>query len=147
MEVNAKSVSHTCLFNVVFIFHQIMRRYREKFTEQIRGKRFLQKLKEWESGGFITSDVWSNIGNIVDSDVVASALSAETQDDNDDEKMYSDDLSDDRLLSCVARYVVDSRALHFTIDMLGLSAGRYRYKEDDHRDDKHLMKFRVGYTN
>ena len=120
--------------------------WHQKFTEQIRVKAFLQILKEWESGGFITSDVWSDVGNYVDSDAVASALSAITQDDNDDEKMYSDDPSDDRLFSCVARYVVEFRALHFTIDILGLSADIYRRKESYIPDDKHLMKFQVGHT-
>ena len=121
--------------------------WREKFTEQIRVKAFLRKLKEWDSGGFINSDVWSNIGNYIDSDAVASASSAITRDDNDDEKMYSDDPSDDRLLSCVARYVVDSRALHFTIDMLGLPASSYHEQEYENPHDKHLMNFEVDYTN
>ena len=138
-------ISFTCLFKV-FIFHQIMMLWRQKFTEQIRVKTFLQKLKEWESGGFITSDVWSEMGNIVDSDTLSSAMSAITQDDSDDEKMYSEDPSNDRLLSCVARYVVDSRALHFTIEVLGLSAKSYQKKEDKNADDKHLMKFQVGHT-
>ena len=121
--------------------------WREKFTEQIPVKAFLQTLKEWESGGFIKSDVWSNIGNYVDSDAVTSALSVVTQYDNHDEKMYSDDPSDDRLLSCVARYVLDSRALHFTIEVLGLPAITYQMQEHEIPDDKHLMKFRVGCTN
>ena len=121
--------------------------WHQKFTEQIRVKAFLQILKEWESGGFITSDVWSDVGNYVDSDAVASALSAITQDDNDDEKMYSDDLSDDRLLSCVARYVLDSRALHFTIEVLGLTADIYQEKEDRNPYDKLLMKFQVCHAN
>ena len=121
--------------------------FREKFTEQIPVKAFLQKLKEWESGGFISSDVWSNMGNYVDSDVVTSALSAITQDHNGYEEKYSDDPSDDRLLSCVARYVKDSRALHFAIDVLGLSAESYRFHEDANPDRKHLMKFRVCYKN
>ena len=124
-----------------------MMRWRKKFTEQIPVKAFLQKLKEWESSGFITSDVWSNMGNFVDSDAVASALKAVIQDDNHDEKMYSVDPYDDRLLSCVAPYVLDSRAFHFTIEMLGLPADSYRGKERDIPDDKHLMKFQVGYTN
>ena len=122
-------------------------RWRKKFTEQIRVKAFLHRLKEWESGGFITSNVWSNMGNIVDSDAIASDLSAVTQDDNHDEEKYSDDLSDERLLSYVARYVVDSRALHFTIDMLGLPADSYQQKEFGNPDDKHIVKFQVCYKN
>ena len=121
--------------------------WREKFAEQIPVKAFLQILKEWESGGFITSDVWSDVGNYVDSDAVASALSAITQDGNDDEKMYSDDLSDERLFSCVARYVVESRTLHFAIDVMGLTAHSYQKKESNIPDDKHLMKFQVCYMN
>ena len=121
--------------------------WREKFTEEIPVKAFLQKVKKWESGGFIASDVWSNMGNYVDSDAVTSALSTVTQDDNDDEKKYSDDPSVDRLLSCVARYVLDSRALHFTIEVLGLSADTYQRKENYIPDDKHLMKFEVCYKN
>ena len=140
--MNVESVSHVYLKFVV-IFHQIMMRWRKKFTEQIRVKKFLQKLKKWESGGFITSDVWSEIGNIVDSNAVASALSAITQDDNDDEKMCSEDPSDDRLFSCVARYVLDSRALHFTIEMLGWPVHSYQVQEDANPNEKHLMKFRV----
>ena len=101
--------------------------WRKKFTKQMQVKTFLQKLKEWESGGFISSDVWSDIKNYVDSDVIASASSAMTRDDNDDEKKHLDDPSDDRLFSGVARYVVDSRAFHFTIDMLGLPATSYQY--------------------
>ena len=121
--------------------------WREKSTEQIRVKAFLQTLQKWESGGFISSDVWSNIGNYVDSDAVASASSAITRDDNHDEKMYSDESSDERLLSCVARYLLDSRALHFTIEVLGLPAKSYQRKEVSIPDYKHLMKFQVGYTN
>ena len=51
--MNAESLSHVYL-KFIFIFHQIMMLWREKFTEQIPVKAFLQKLKEWESGGFIT---------------------------------------------------------------------------------------------
>ena len=143
--MNTDSVSRDYL-KFVFIFRQIMMRWREKFTEQIRLKVFLQKLKEWQSGGFITSDVWFDIGNLVDSDSVASALSAVTQHDKSYEKKYSDEFSDDRLLSCVARYIVDSRVLHFTIDVLGLRAGSYQVEEKRKPDDKHLIKFKVGYT-
>ena len=120
--------------------------WREKFTEQIRVKVFLQKLKAWESSGFITSDVWSEMGYIVDSDAVSSVLSVIIQDDNDEEKS-SENPSVDGLLSCVARYVLDSRALHFTIEVLGLPADIYQAKENKNPDDKHLKNFKVYTRN
>ena len=86
------------------------------------------------------------MGNLVDSDAVASALSAVTQDDNGYEEKYSDDPSNDGLLSCVARYIVDSRAFHFNIEMLGLPFKFYQDIEDDYPDDKHLIKFLVCHT-
>ena len=46
----------------------------------------------------------------------------------------------------MARYVVDSRALHFTIEVLKLPAKSYQDKEDKNADDKHLIKCQV-YTH
>ena len=114
----------------------------ESFTEKMTVKMFLQKLKQWEHCGFITSDVWSHIGNYVDSDAVASTSSASTRDDHDDDESPSVD----RLLSCVARYVADSRTLQFTIDLLGLSSFRYRAIERGNPDNSHLVKFKVCYS-
>ena len=108
--------------------------------EKMTVKAFLENLKEWESGGFISSDVWSDMESYVDSDAVASALSAVTMHYNDEEKK---DLADYRFFSCVARYVVDSRVLHFTIDVLGLPAKKYQDKERRVPDQNHLMKFQV----
>ena len=101
-------------------------------------------MKNWESTGFISSDVWSNMDSIIDYDTIKSAVNALTTDDNKDDKLSSDDRSDGRLLSCVARYITDSRALFFVVDKLALPAHIYRNIERDARDDKHLMKFQVG---
>ena len=123
-----------------------MMRWRNKFTEQIGVKMFLQKLREYESGGFIASDVWSDIRNYVDSDTVASTSNTIAQVDNNEEREHSDEPSSHRLLSCVARYVLDSRAFHFAIEVLGLPAYSYQVEENKNPDDKHLMKFEVCHT-
>ena len=95
---------------------------------------------------FISSDVWSNMDSIIDYDTIKSAVNAPTTDDKKDDTLSSEDKSDDRLLSCVARYIIDSRALFFTVDMLALPAHIYKNIEYDTRDDKHLMKFKVCYV-
>ena len=106
----------------------------------------LQYMKNWESTGFIASDVWSNIDYIIDFHTIKSAVSVPTMTDKKDDILSSEDRSDDRLLSCVARYIIDSRALFFAVDKLALPAHIYKSIERDTRDDKHLMKFKVCYV-
>ena len=104
---------------------------------------FLQYVKKWESTGFITSDVWSNIDSIIDIQAIDSAVSSTTMGDTKDDALCLEDRSDGRLLSCVARYIIDSRALHFTVDMLALHVNVYLSHENIVQDDKHRMNFEV----
>ena len=124
-------------------FLQIMIHWFEIFRDCMTVKMFLQYVKKWESSGFINSDVWADIDSIIDLATVNSAVRDPTAGDTKDDTLSSEDKSDDRLLSCVARYIIDSRALHFTVDILALDVHVYLQEESNVPDDKHLMKFKV----
>ena len=120
-----------------------MMRWYKLHTEGITVKMFLQMLKKWKNAGFITSDVWSNLGDMIDSHTIELAVSVFPQDNKDDRKLSLEDDPDGRILGCVAHYMLDSRTLHFAVDMLRLPAGHYSKIENDLQDDKHLMNLTV----
>ena len=88
---------------------------------------FLRRLKKWEHAGFIQSEVWSDMDNIVDRDV---RRSIETSDiiwtPDEFEKLTEDDVITDRVLSCVSRFIVASRRLQFALEILKLEFYRIR---------------------
>ena len=82
---------------------------------------FLKRLKNWEHAGFIKSDVWSNMGDIVDSDVRRSIEAGDSISMPDElERLTEDDIITDGVLSCVSRYMVASRKLQFALEIFRL---------------------------
>ena len=82
---------------------------------------FLRRLKRWEHAGFIKSDVWSNMDDIVDPDIRRSIESSDSILTPDEfEKLTEDDIITDRVLSRVSRYMVASRRLQFALEILRL---------------------------
>ena len=115
-------------------FHQIPRIwYWEHCTEGMTTESFLRRLKNWEHAGFIESDVWSNMDDIVDSDVNRIDDSISTPDGV--ENLTEDDTITDRVLSCVSRYIVASRRLQFALEIL-----RLEYQEVETRDAETEMR-------
>ena len=127
----------------MFTFYQIMMRWDKLHPEGITVKLFLQMLKKWESAGFIASDVWSNLDDMINSDNIESAVCNILQESKENDKLSPEHNPDARLLGCVARYVLESRALHFALDMLALPLGIYSEVEYDLKDDKDLMNLMV----
>ena len=105
--------------NNLFHFYQILRIwYWEHCTEGVTTESFLKRLKKWEHAGFIHSDVWSNMDDIVDPDAIKIDDSISTVDGF--EKLTQDDTITDQLLSLVSRYIVASRRLQFALEILRL---------------------------
>ena len=99
-------------------FYQILRTwYWDHCTEGMATESFLRRLKKWEQAGFIYSDVWPNMGDIVDSDL---RRSIETGVAISTAKLTEDDTITDRVLSWVSRYIVASRKLQFALEILRL---------------------------
>ena len=111
--------------------------------EGITVKSFLQMLKKWETAGFIESDVWSNLDDMINSHNIESAVCDFSQNSKENDKLSQEDDPDARLLSCVADNVLESRTLHFTVDMLALPLETYSEVEYDLKDDKDLMNLTV----
>ena len=132
-----------CFYLNVSVFRQVLVYWYKLHKEGIVVITFLQMLKKWEAAGFINDDIWSNLDDMIDSHTIESAVIFPTQDNKDNGKLSLEDYPDDGLFSCVARHVLDSRTLHFAVDMLGLRAKTYSEIEDDLQDDKHLMNLKV----
>ena len=106
----------------LFHFQQILKIwYWEHCTGGITTETFLRILKNWECAGFIRNNVWSDMGDIVDSD---TRRSIETGDNisKEDEfvNLTEDDTITDRVLSCASRSIVASRKLQFVLEILRL---------------------------
>ena len=82
---------------------------------------FLRRFRKWEHAGFIHSDVWSNMDDIVDSDVRRSIeTDASISTLVEFEKLTEDDIMTERVLICVSPYMVASRRLQFALEILRL---------------------------
>ena len=101
-------------------FYQMLRIwYWEHCTEGMATETFLRRLKKWEHAGFIHSEVLSNMGDIVDSDVRRSIETSDSISTADGlEKLTQNDIITDRVLICVSRLIVNSRRLQFALEIL-----------------------------
>ena len=79
---------------------------------------FLRRLKNWEQAGFIHSEVWSNMDDIVDSESIKIDDSISTVDGF--EKLTEDDTITGQLVSRVSRFIVASRKVQFGLEILRL---------------------------
>ena len=131
-----------CFCLNVSVFRQVLVYWYTLHKEGVMVKTFLEMLKKWEAAGFINGDIWLNLNDMIDSHTIESAVYDFSQDNKDNRKLSPEDYPDGRVLGCVAPYVLDSRTLHFAVDMLGLPAESYSNIEDL-QDDKHLMNLMV----
>ena len=109
------------LLFVVFqsYFQQILRFwYWEHCTGGMTTELFLRKLKKWEHAGFINSNVWTYLDDIVDRDAIRTVDSISTEDEF--KKLSEDDTITDGVLSCVSRFIVASTRLQFALEILRL---------------------------
>ena len=108
-----------------FLFYQVLRIwYWEHCPGGITTETFLRNLKKWEHSGFISGDVWSNLGDIVDSETIKIDFSVSIKDEF--EKLREDDKVTERVLSCVSRHMqVTSRLPQFALEILRLKYEQY----------------------
>ena len=115
-------VEYTPNYELFNSFYQIFRIwYWEHCTEGMTTEGFLRRLKKWEHAGFIHSDVWSNMDDIVASDVrrsIETGASISTPDEF--ERLTEDAIINDRVLSRVSRFIVASRKSQFALEILRL---------------------------
>ena len=98
---------------------------------------FLRRLKKWEHAGFIHSDVWSHMNDILDSDARTSIeVGASISTPDEFEKLTEDDMITNRVVSCVSRFIVTSRMLQFALEILRLEFNQLMEAEYDFQQDK-----------
>ena len=106
---------------------------------------FFRRLKEWELAGFINSEVWCDMDDIVDSETIKAGTIFSAS--HEFRKLTEDDLITIRVLRCVSKYIVTSKRLQFALEVLGINRHHFMAALYNFWSNEGLLNLQVSNNN